>query len=201
METRAARDSQGRGGAAKRQGAQRESPLRGHQYEAEPAVDLRTGLLPARRNRESDQRVKSARCGPYQLHELLGQSTARADDGCGLCADAGDPSGRHSDHHGPRSGVVAARAPAEARRSRRCLGAPHGAAPARVLPVSVRLPASGSGAGSHSRIKPTFANQQRNLHPDGNTVGDSRVQKRSLRRPTSSTLLSAVAKSDRPRIR
>ena len=49
------RHHQGRGGPGRGQRAQRQSALRHHQHEAEPAVDLRKGLLPARRNREPNQ--------------------------------------------------------------------------------------------------------------------------------------------------
>jgi Transposase DDE domain group 1 len=49
------RHPQGRGGPRPGQRAQRQSPLRHYQPAPEPAVDLRTALLPARRNRESYQ--------------------------------------------------------------------------------------------------------------------------------------------------
>jgi len=57
---------------ARRQRAQRQPALCHHQYEAKPARDLRKGLLPAGRNRESDKGTVRVANRPHQLQRFLG---------------------------------------------------------------------------------------------------------------------------------
>ena len=80
---------QGRSGARRGKEAEGQSALRHHQHEAESAVALRRGVLPAWRNREQNQRTARSPDRPHQLQRLLGQPAPRPADRCRVRADAG----------------------------------------------------------------------------------------------------------------
>jgi hypothetical protein len=137
----AARDLQGRGRAARGTGSQRQPALRDYQLEAESAVDLRAGLLRARRHREPHQGT-APRPGdrPHQLHEVLGQPVPGADDGGCLCADAGTALAGSADRLCAGAGRDPAGAVAEAGGLCGRLGAPGGDSSSRLVSVSRQLP-------------------------------------------------------------
>src|SRR5271157_1889155 len=115
-------------------------------------MDLRKGLLPARRDREQDQGIARVADRPHQLQRFLGQPVPRAVDRRRLCADAGiaPTSRRHRLCAG--SGLDTASTIVETRCPCARLGAARDGAPTRVLSVSSHFPASGAGTRSLARI-------------------------------------------------
>ncbi len=122
-------------------------PLCHHQYETEPAVDLRTGLLPARRHRESHKGAARSRDGPHQLYQLLGEPVSCPAHCSGLRSDAGAAFARCRYSLRPGPGGHASRAAAQAWCSSVGFGTTHCRSSARVVSVSTGLPTSRSGTG------------------------------------------------------
>ena len=118
-------------------------------------VGLRAGLLPARRSREPHQGT-ARRTGDrtHQLHELLGQSVSRADDGRRLRADAGTAAAGGAHRLRAGASLDLAGTPAETGRARGALGAPRGRASAHRVSFPPHLSAPGPGAGRARRLTP-----------------------------------------------
>src|ERR1017187_6951343 len=108
---------------------------------------LRTGRLPARRNRKPDQGTARHGDRPHQLQPLLGQPVPRAADRRGLCADAGTAPVCCWHQLRKGAGLDTAGTLPETGCTGDDLGTPHGCAPAAIVSVSGDLPAHGDGTG------------------------------------------------------
>src|SRR5208337_4817912 len=175
---------QSRGDSRRRQRAQGQPALRHHQPEAEPAVDLRKSLLPARRDREPDKRTARVADRPHQLQRFLGQPVPRAADCCRLPVDAGVASASRRHRLCAGSGPDTARTVVETWCSRTAIGTARGGAPARILSLSSHFPESGAGTRSVARI--TLASPSRNVPY---TLPQLPARKNPVRKPLPCQLL------------
>src|ERR1019366_8703605 len=133
---------------------------------------LRRGLLPARRNREPDERVARHGNRPHQLQPLLGQPVPCIADRRCLCADAGTAPGCCWDQlrSGPR--LDSAGTLPETGGAGDGLSAAHGCALAAIVPVSGDLPAHGVGTGSIDWVdRHSSTEEHPDWHDESNSTG------------------------------